>query len=64
MEILTLFGNRLVPRVNQPVANLSYANRRRVEIARALASRPSPADAGRADRRHEPGGDDGAGRAD
>ena len=40
MEILTLFGNRLVPRVDQPVGNLSYANRRRVEIARALASGP------------------------
>jgi branched-chain amino acid transport system permease protein len=40
MEILSLFGNRLVPRVNQAVGNLSYANRRRVEIARALASGP------------------------
>ena len=40
MEILALFGNRLTPRVDQPVLGLSYANRRRVEIARALASRP------------------------
>jgi branched-chain amino acid transport system permease protein len=40
MEILSLFGNRLVPRVDQPVSALSYANRRRVEIARALASGP------------------------
>ncbi len=40
MEILALFGNRLVPRVDQAVGNLSYANRRRVEIARALASAP------------------------
>jgi branched-chain amino acid transport system permease protein len=40
MEILALFGNRLTPRVNQPVSGLSYANRRRVEIARALASGP------------------------
>ena len=40
MEILSLFGNRLLPRVNQPVSALSYANRRRVEIARALASGP------------------------
>jgi branched-chain amino acid transport system permease protein len=40
MEILTLFGNRLVPRAEQPVSALSYANRRRVEIARALASGP------------------------
>ena len=40
MDILSLFGNRLVPRVDQPVSALSYANRRRVEIARALASGP------------------------
>ena len=40
MEILAIFGNRLMPRVGQLVAGLSYANRRRIEIARALASRP------------------------
>jgi len=40
MEILAVFGNRLLPRVDHVVASLSYANRRRVEIARALASRP------------------------
>ena len=40
MEILSLFGNRLLPRADQPVSGLSYANRRRVEIARALASGP------------------------
>jgi len=40
MEILSVFGNRLVPRANQLVSGLSYANRRRTEIARALASRP------------------------
>ncbi len=40
MELLALFGNRLTPRADQPVAGLSYANRRRVEIARALASGP------------------------
>ena len=40
MEILALFGNRLTPRADQPVSGLSYANRRRVEIARALASAP------------------------
>jgi branched-chain amino acid transport system permease protein len=40
MEILSLFGNRLLPRATQTVSHLSYANRRRVEIARALASRP------------------------
>jgi branched-chain amino acid transport system permease protein len=39
-EILALFGNRLLPRALQTVSHLSYANRRRVEIARALASRP------------------------
>jgi len=40
LNILDVFGNRLVPRVTQAVAHLSYANRRRTEIARALASRP------------------------
>jgi branched-chain amino acid transport system permease protein len=40
LEILTLFGNRLIPRVDHVVSSLSYANRRRVEIARALASSP------------------------
>lgn len=40
IEILSIFGNRLLPRLNQGVSYLSYANRRRVEIARALASRP------------------------
>jgi branched-chain amino acid transport system permease protein len=39
-EILALFGNRLLPRVDHPAASLSYANRRRTEIARALASQP------------------------
>ena len=40
LEILSIFGNRLVPRVEHTVSSLSYANRRRVEIARALASDP------------------------
>jgi branched-chain amino acid transport system permease protein len=40
-EIMALFGNRLLPRATQTVSHLSYANRRRVEIARALAARPS-----------------------
>ena len=40
LDIIALFGNRLTPRVGQAVGGLSYANRRRVEIARALASRP------------------------
>ncbi|HEY1931986.1 MAG TPA: branched-chain amino acid ABC transporter ATP-binding protein/permease [Acetobacteraceae bacterium] len=40
MEVFSIFGNRLTPRVGQMVLGLSYANRRRIEIARALASRP------------------------
>ena len=40
LEILAVFGNRLLPRVDHVVASLSYANRRRVEIARALAAQP------------------------
>jgi branched-chain amino acid transport system permease protein len=40
MEIFSIFGNRLLPRTEQMVYGLSYANRRRTEIARALASRP------------------------
>ncbi|HEV2101044.1 MAG TPA: branched-chain amino acid ABC transporter ATP-binding protein/permease [Stellaceae bacterium] len=38
--ILALFGNRLLPRADHLASSLSYANRRRTEIARALASRP------------------------
>jgi len=40
LEVLGLFGNRLLPRVDHPAYGLSYANRRRLEIARALATRP------------------------
>jgi branched-chain amino acid transport system permease protein len=40
MDIIGLFGSRLTPRAQQTVSGLSYANRRRVEVARALASRP------------------------
>jgi branched-chain amino acid transport system permease protein len=40
LRILLLFGNRLLPRADHPAASLSYANRRRTEIARALAARP------------------------
>jgi branched-chain amino acid transport system ATP-binding protein len=39
-EILALFGERLLPRLHQPAYSLSYANRRRIEIARALALKP------------------------
>jgi branched-chain amino acid transport system permease protein len=40
LDILSLFGNRLLPRADHLAGSLSYANRRRSEIARALASRP------------------------
>ena len=39
-EILSMFGERLLPRLHQPAYSLSYANRRRTELARALALRP------------------------
>ena len=39
-EILAAFGDRLLPRIDHPAYSLSYANRRRVEIARALALKP------------------------
>ena len=39
-SILARFGDRLLPRIDQPAYSLSYANRRRVEIARALALKP------------------------
>jgi ABC-type branched-subunit amino acid transport system ATPase component len=40
MAVLALFGERLLPRVNQYAHMLSYANRRRLEMARALVSDP------------------------
>jgi branched-chain amino acid transport system permease protein len=39
-DVVSLFGNRLAPRLDHVVSSLSYANRRRVEISRALAGRP------------------------
>jgi ABC-type branched-subunit amino acid transport system ATPase component len=39
-ELLAFFGERLLPRASEPAAALSYANRRRLEIARALATEP------------------------
>jgi ABC-type branched-subunit amino acid transport system ATPase component len=39
-ELLGFFGERLLPRATRPAWTLSYANRRRLEIARALATRP------------------------
>ena len=40
-DVLSFFGQRLAGyRWDQPAYSLSYANRRRLEIARALATRP------------------------
>jgi branched-chain amino acid transport system ATP-binding protein len=39
--IAELFGERLAPRLGDPAYSLSYANRRRLEIARALAAKPA-----------------------
>ena len=39
-EVLEIFGNRLLPRLDHPAYGLSYANRRRTEIARAIMTRP------------------------
>jgi branched-chain amino acid transport system permease protein len=39
-ELLAIFGDRLLPRIAWPARSLSYANRRRLEIARALATNP------------------------
>lgn len=40
LEILRLFGDRLLPSANELARNLAYADRRLLEIARALASEP------------------------
>ena len=40
VAILARFGDRLTPRLDHPAYSLSYANRRRLELARALALRP------------------------
>jgi branched-chain amino acid transport system permease protein len=40
LDIMRIFGNRLMPRVAHPARTLSYANRRRLEIARALVTEP------------------------
>jgi branched-chain amino acid transport system permease protein len=40
VEVLGIFGNRLLPRMAHLARTLSYANRRRLEIARALAAEP------------------------
>jgi ABC-type branched-subunit amino acid transport system ATPase component len=38
--LLAFFGERLLPRAGDRASSLSYANRRRLEIARALATDP------------------------
>ena len=40
VELLSFFGSALVERQEEYVINLSYADRRRIEIARALAADP------------------------
>ncbi len=39
-QLLAMFGDRLAPRLTHRAYSLSYANRRRLEIARALALHP------------------------
>ena len=39
-EVMEMFGDRLLPRRNEQAFSLSYANRRRLEIARALVQDP------------------------
>jgi branched-chain amino acid transport system permease protein len=40
LEVLSIFGNRLMPRREHLARTLSYANRRRLEIARAIITEP------------------------
>jgi branched-chain amino acid transport system ATP-binding protein len=40
IELLRFFGSSLIERQDEYVINLSYADRRRIEIARALAAKP------------------------
>jgi ABC-type branched-subunit amino acid transport system ATPase component len=39
-EALGFFGQRLLPRQNQLASSMAYADRRRLEIARAMATEP------------------------
>ena len=41
IELLRFFGDDLVARQDEPASSLAYAEKRRVEIARALASEPT-----------------------
>jgi ABC-type branched-subunit amino acid transport system ATPase component len=40
LDLIAIFGERLTPRLHYPAFGLSYANRRRVEIVRAMAANP------------------------
>ncbi|MDH5371447.1 MAG: ABC transporter ATP-binding protein [Acidimicrobiia bacterium] len=40
IESLAFFGERLTPRINSLASELAYADRRRLEIARAMATEP------------------------
>jgi branched-chain amino acid transport system ATP-binding protein len=40
LELLGFFGTSLIERQDEYVINLSYADRRRIEVARALAAKP------------------------
>jgi len=40
IESLSFFGERLTPRINSLASELAYADRRRLEIARAMATEP------------------------
>lgn len=40
LELLSFFGRSLIERQDEYVINLSYADRRRIEVARALAANP------------------------
>jgi ABC-type branched-subunit amino acid transport system ATPase component len=40
MEVLRIFGNRLAPRANRRCIDLPYADRRLLELARAIVSEP------------------------
>jgi ABC-type branched-subunit amino acid transport system ATPase component len=40
LELLAFFRDRLAPRADRQAFSLSYANRRRLEIARAMATKP------------------------
>ena len=62
LEVIVAFRGAAACRgLNQPARELSYANRRRLEIARALALRPQAPPARRAHGRHEPARDPAGG---